>query len=233
MALTCVAALAAVGVTASIIQRPSLLLERIATTGIPIASLVSKKAEQRSDANKATFLENAPAAQRSPIAPIQVVAREEPAVSIEAAEPELRSAQRAKLGGAVTDAPVDEASVVPVQPDLPSASVPADELSGSSRPTRQFDPGETSFLLQRSESLIEAGDFASARILYERVAEGGSAQAAFALAATYDPLVLRRFSIKGLAPDIDTARAWYQKAAQLGSSEASRRLELLPSQAQK
>ena len=94
-------------------------------------------------------------------------------------------------------------------------------------PLRRIDPDEVQFLFQRGEEFVAAGDFAAARIVFERAAEAGHARAAFALAATYDPLVLRRFGIKSLTADLAKARAWYEKAGSLGSAEASRRIELL------
>jgi TPR repeat protein len=45
--------------------------------------------------------------------------------------------------------------------------------------------------------------------------------AALALAATYDPLVLKQLRVVGAKEDIAEARVWYQKAAQLGSAEAA------------
>jgi TPR repeat protein len=48
-----------------------------------------------------------------------------------------------------------------------------------------------------------------------------------ALGATYDPLVLRQLKVYGFTSDAAMARSWYEKAAELGSSAASRRLEML------
>ena len=44
------------------------------------------------------------------------------------------------------------------------------------------------------------------------------------LAQTYDPDVLGTQDTRTITPDPATARAWYQKAAQLGSTDAQRRL---------
>jgi TPR repeat protein len=48
-----------------------------------------------------------------------------------------------------------------------------------------------------------------------------------ALGATYDPLILVRLGAVGMIADVSKARLWYQKAKELGSQEAPRRLELL------
>ena len=44
------------------------------------------------------------------------------------------------------------------------------------------------------------------------------------LAGTYDPQVLGTRDMRSITPDPASARLWYQKAAQLGSSDAKRRL---------
>jgi TPR repeat protein len=81
--------------------------------------------------------------------------------------------------------------------------------------------------VKRGEEFIAVGDFVSARPVFQRAAETGSANAAFMLAGTYDPLVLDRIRAIGVVPDIAKARLWYEKAKSLGSPEAARRLELL------
>jgi TPR repeat protein len=81
--------------------------------------------------------------------------------------------------------------------------------------------------LKRGEEFTAAGDFASARLVFQRAAETGNAKAAFMLAGTYDPAVLVLNRAMGVTPDIAKARLWYEKAKNLGSPEAARRLELL------
>ena len=46
-------------------------------------------------------------------------------------------------------------------------------------------------------------------------------------AATYDPYVLRALKVYGFKADPDMARVWYEKARELGSAAAPRRLEML------
>jgi TPR repeat protein len=81
--------------------------------------------------------------------------------------------------------------------------------------------------MKRGEQLVEAGDFAAARTLFQRVAEADDAAAAIALGATYDPTVLSGLRAVGIDADVGKARFWYQKAVTLGSSDGKRRLELL------
>lgn len=94
---------------------------------------------------------------------------------------------------------------------------------------RALDRDEIEILLSRGQELLTSGDISAARLMFKRAAEAQSASAAFALASTYDPLVLQRANVIGMKPDVGVARKWYEKAKEFGSSEASRRLEMLVS----
>jgi hypothetical protein len=94
---------------------------------------------------------------------------------------------------------------------------------------RRLDADEIAALIKRGEEFVANGDLAAARLMLQRAAEAQDARAALALAATYDPSVLAQLGIRGLAGDPAMARAWYEKAKEFGSDEASRRLELLAS----
>jgi hypothetical protein len=150
------------------------------------------------------------------------------------------AANRAKL------VPVHSASVVPaLVPDAPaktevplpaavlpvpapqSASSPAPTPASSDAVTLQLDGDEIATLVKRGKGFLTDGDLASARLLLRRAAEGGSAEAALALGATFDPLVIQRLGAVGAEPDIVRARKWYQKAAELGSTAASQQLAKL------
>jgi len=80
-------------------------------------------------------------------------------------------------------------------------------------------------LLKRGEELIREGDIAAARLVLTRAAEAGEPRAALTLGASYDAEMLRKLGVMGVAGDAAKARAWYEKAAQYGSGEATRRLE--------
>jgi hypothetical protein len=105
-------------------------------------------------------------------------------------------------------------------PQLPSPPPPA-----NSAPAIGAD--EIATLVKRGKDLLLNGDFASARLLLRRATEAGSADAALALGATFDPAVLAKLGAIGAAPDIDKARQWYQKAADLGSNDAPQQLAKL------
>jgi hypothetical protein len=109
-----------------------------------------------------------------------------------------------------------------VDPDLP-----ATEPGLPTFAQRQLDTEEVTVLLKRGKDLIAHGDFAGARVTLKRAAEANHAEAALALASTYDPFVLRELKVYGFSGDTAMARAWYEKAKELGSAVAPRRLEML------
>jgi hypothetical protein len=108
---------------------------------------------------------------------------------------------------------------VPAQTTAPQPAPPPDN-----RPTVRLDSGELGMLVKRGNEFIANGDLAAARLLLRRGAEAGSAEAALALGATFDPVVMQRLGAIGTTPDIAQARQWYQRAAELGSNAALQRL---------
>jgi hypothetical protein len=92
---------------------------------------------------------------------------------------------------------------------------------------RRLDGEEITLLLKRGKDLIASGDLAAARLVLQRAADANHAEAALALGATYDPFVLRELKVYGFTPDAAMARVWYEKAIELGSPAAPRRLEML------
>jgi hypothetical protein len=101
------------------------------------------------------------------------------------------------------------------------------EFNPQSQPVHQLDPDGNAALLKRGNDLISSGDVAAARLVLRRAAEAGDAGAALALAGTYDPATLQKLRVHGLSPDLVMARHWYEKASELGSPDALRRLEIL------
>jgi hypothetical protein len=94
---------------------------------------------------------------------------------------------------------------------------------------RQLDREEIAVLLKRGKDLFANGDLAAARLVLQRAADANDVEATLALAATYDPFVLRELRVYSFPADAEMARVWYEKARELGSSAASRRLEMLSS----
>jgi len=132
-------------------------------------------------------------------------------------------------GLATADAVPPEAARVPAAPVRAAQARPV----ANPTPTEwALEPGEVERLIKRGEDYLAQGDIAAARLILGRAAEARDARAAFSLGATYDPSVLRQLHVVGFRPDVAQARAWYEKAAEYGSAEASRRLAALPSPGQ-
>ena len=93
--------------------------------------------------------------------------------------------------------------------------------------TRHLDSDEVVSLINRGEDLIKSGDLSLARLALRRAAEAGDARAALLLAGTFDPNLLEKIRFQESKADAAMARFWYERAAQLGSAEASGRLQQL------
>jgi hypothetical protein len=116
-------------------------------------------------------------------------------------------------------------------PASPAAETPATESLAAclaARPASlRLAHEETARLLKRGEEFMGEGRVSAARLMFQRAAEACDVRAAFALGASYDPIMLQKLGVALLDPDIAAARSWYEKARELGSSEASQELELL------
>jgi hypothetical protein len=93
--------------------------------------------------------------------------------------------------------------------------------------TKTTNLQDVKHLLDRGKQFFEAGDLIAARILLLRAVIAGDAEAAVALGATYDPIVLADRGDGGIAADLEKARSWYERARVMGSPEGPRRLEML------
>ena len=88
-----------------------------------------------------------------------------------------------------------------------------------------LDAAEIAFMMKGGAEFIANGNIAAARMMFRRAAEAGDPAAAFALAETYDPLVLAKLGAKGgIAPDVALAQQWYAKANELGYSASAWKL---------
>ena len=111
----------------------------------------------------------------------------------------------------------------------PAANVSPAIQAAEPETARQIDPEELAALIKRGEELASNGDTPAARLLLQRAAEAHNARAAFELAVTYDPIVIRQLGNNSARPDLSLARAWYQKARDWGSPDAPKQLEALAS----
>lgn len=116
------------------------------------------------------------------------------------------------------------AAIAPAAPiAAPAVREPA-PVTREAAPARRIDPDELAALLKRAKNLLTIGDITSARLLLERAADAQEPEAALMLAGTYDPQVLGTQDLRSITPDPAAAKVWYQKAAQMGSADAKRRL---------
>lgn len=114
------------------------------------------------------------------------------------------------------------------QPVLPQPVLP--QPDGAIQPTNSatvpsMSAESASSLMRRGQDFLKAGDIAAARILFARLADAGIADGAFGMAETYDARYLTEHKVLGVVGDESKARAFYQRAKQLGSTEAANVLE--------
>jgi hypothetical protein len=166
---------------------------------------------------------SAPASEAPPRQTVAAVAASTPALAAmpaqAAAPPQLPS--RDEIALALRTARQNQAPAEAQQPA--AAAAPA----AAAPPARRMDADELATLMTRAKTLLASGDISPARLLLERAAEAQEASAALMLAQTYDPTVLGAQDIRNITPDPALARSWYQRAAQLGSVDAQRRLTQL------
>ena len=86
---------------------------------------------------------------------------------------------------------------------------------------------EAAKLIARATALLGQGNIGAARIVLERAAESGNAQASFMLAETYDPVILSAWGTYGTRGETAKAREYYAKAHAGGIREAKDRLDAL------
>jgi hypothetical protein len=150
-------------------------------------------------------------------------------------QPDREEGRDSEVSSPVTPSSPDREEIAAYPPPAPAPSLTQlehQEIAASppiSRPQAegQFDQKQITVLLNRGKNLMASGDLAAARIVLRRAVDANNAEAALALAATYDPFVLRDLKVYGFTGDAAMARTWYAKAAELGSSVALRRLEML------
>jgi len=124
-------------------------------------------------------------------------------------------------------APPPAASVPASRAPPPAIAAPVPAPPPPMSPAAASDRDEIAALLARARTYLSAGDVAAARLVLRRAAERDDPQAALALGGTYDPIVLKRLGIVNFQADPAQAKDWYRRAAQLGSADASLRLEQL------
>jgi hypothetical protein len=164
----------------------------------------------------------------APVAPQQAPVTQQPiATPVAVARPATGSPEQAALVERFVALRQQQAAAAPSQAIVPQA-VKSERIVMPAAPSvRALDREEIAVLYDRSQALIEQGDIASARLMLTRAAEAGDARSALALGTTYDPDMLKKLGVLGVAADPAQAQAWYNKAVELGSPDAALRLERL------
>ena len=136
----------------------------------------------------------------------------------------LGQTDRAVIQNSTNTAIVD---IVRKPPSVPAFQ--SDELSSKGAAPKILSRGEAAKLVERGRARIALGDIALARLLFKRAAQAGNANAAFALAETFDPNQIKLMGVIGLAGAPKRARYWYLQASTLDQRlRIEDRLALLP-----
>jgi hypothetical protein len=161
-------------------------------------------------------------------APVPSAPANQPTASVQAVSPTTRDApSRDEIALAIKAA---HQSLAPAEIRQPAAATPLVAAAPPvtvAPPARKLGADELATLMTRARSLLAAGDIPPARLLLERAAEAQEASAALMLAQTYDPAVMGAQDTRNINTDPALARSWYQRAVQLGSTDAQRRLSQL------
>jgi hypothetical protein len=87
-------------------------------------------------------------------------------------------------------------------------------------PIQPKDLAEEALMLKRGEDLLDIGDIAGARRVFQYLADAGNADGALAMGATFDARFLAEHNAIGVVADDAKARSWYRRAVDLGSAQA-------------
>lgn len=130
-------------------------------------------------------------------------------------------------GAAATSAPPSDLLAAPALP----ANVPEGRKApvSSPAPLAAEEQRRAQQALARGEEYFSRGSILVARQYFQHAADAGLAEGALRLAATYDPEELQHILATGVVPDRDLARRWYERARELGATEAEERLTRLDS----
>lgn len=209
--------------------RPARGQERVDVASVPEAPPVTVVPRRTSPAPEPQRVERTPPAPPPQRAPAQTAERTPPA-QVERTPPPPRVTPPPPAQAERTPPPAPRITPPPAQApaqNVERAPAPPRVQSAAPAPTRTLDPSEIDVLVKQGQQFVAAGDFVTARLVFQRAAEAGNAAAALALGASYDPVVLSRLGVRGVDADVAKARAWYQKAKDFGAPDADRRLSTL------
>jgi hypothetical protein len=129
------------------------------------------------------------------------------------------------LGSAVNQPlpPLPPATDTPLTTHTAPIPMPQSAAPQPSNSAALLDDDEIARLIRRGKDFLKDGDFPTARLLFKRAADAGSAEAALALGSTYDPSVIKQLGAVSVTADLDRALKWYETAADRGSADAADR----------
>lgn len=155
---------------------------------------------------------------RVPELPREALPRDEPV-----REAVLQAEGGATIVARTTPAPVSgTGSIAAVGP---LATLPIPGVSAMPR-------DEQDAMMARVAGLMRQGDVGAARAILNRLVRENNPQAAYSLARSYDPQVLREERVIGIRPDPERARSLYEQALKGGIVEARSALATLQASAQ-
>jgi len=146
----------------------------------------------------------------------------------------LAADEKALAPAGVVPLPLQQPSWLPgisIAVKTPEPAPPLASASGAASKSA-LAPEDIATLVRRGKAFMTDGDVVAARLLLQRAAEAGNAEAALALGASFDPLIIKQAGGIGVQTDAAQARQWYQKAAALGSDVATKQLANLASAGQ-
>ena len=153
-----------------------------------------------------------------------------PDVAPSAAAPGLLSAPKttplASQAPVAPDAAPFAAPPGPNAPPLASLEPHAPVAAGVALPSlvKPVPDNRAALLFAQGVDAENRGDFSAARRYYSSAAQRADGAAARSLGRLYDPAFPRRSALGGIDPDPAQARLWYERAVQLGDTEAGRLL---------
>ena len=126
-------------------------------------------------------------------------------------------------GGPVVSSPSPPLLRPTIVPASAAIGTAIDAMPAAAMSSELSSSNETK-LIERGNHLLEEGDFAGARSVFEVLSQKGSADGAYGYARTFDPAAFLNRQVEGIQPDKPKAVEWYRRAADAGSIEAKARL---------
>jgi hypothetical protein len=123
-----------------------------------------------------------------------------------ASQSDWSAEQVAAAKATTTTASIDTSSVAAVLPDAPDGTLENGE--------------DEALVLNRGRDILERGHISGARLIFEYLADRGSALGAFALAQTYDAKFISKHNLPADAADEALATKWYRQAAEITNAAA-------------